>query len=187
MPEIRCSNCQQIIDANEKFCPHCGHPVKKETAGSTSFCPKCGHENPADAAFCEQCGTSLKTAGGSKEIPSSKSGTKVLHSTGSYTGTMIKGKTSKSWKIFKYTLFIIILIAIVAFIVWYNTDPNAKETLGDILFGGAVMLFFAFIIWRKSKKGGRKKKRNDDWDEDDRGTLADSDDDGDSDFDDSDD
>lgn len=185
MSQIKCPKCHKSIDSGENFCPHCGYPLKKEPAAPENTCPECGHQNPPGTTFCEQCGAPLKPGQQTKQAPVNKTGPKVLHSTGTYTGTMAKGKTSRSWKIFKYVMFIIILIAIVAFVVWFKTDPNAKETMGNVLFGGVLMLIFAFFIWRKSRKGGRKRKARPDWDDDDNETIVDSDNDDDNDFDDS--
>jgi len=177
MTQIKCENCSQVVDSSENFCPHCGHPIGDKTNQKGNFCPKCSHENPSEAAFCEQCGVQLETG---EPVPGplpEKSNSKVLHSTGSYSGTMGQGKSSKSGKIFKYILAVIILIAIAAFIAWYNSDPNAKETLGNVLFSGLFILGFGFFIWFKNRKGGRRKKSSVYRDDDGQEHFVDSDDD----------
>jgi uncharacterized membrane protein YvbJ len=177
MTQIKCLNCSQVIDSTENFCPHCGHPAGDKTTNKSNFCPECGHENPLEVAFCEQCGTSLKTGKPVPETRPEKSGSKVLHSTGSYSGTMVQGKTSKSKKIFKYIFIVLILVGIAALIVWYNSDPNAKETLGNIIFSGLFILFFGIFIWFKNRKSGRRKKSNFYRDDDGQETYVNSDDD----------
>ncbi len=184
MSQIKCPNCHQVINANENFCPHCGHAIAHESAGTDNPCPKCGHLNPLGAAFCEKCGAALKAE--RPDTGQAQSGPKVLRSAGKYSGTMVKGKTSKGWKTFKYLIIVILLIAVVAFVVWFKTDPNAGETMGNILFGAVIMLVFAFFIWRKNRKAGRKRRNSPDWDDDDD-SLINSDDDGGDTFDDSDD
>lgn len=47
----KCSNCQNPIPANAKFCPNCGTPVAVK-----KFCVNCGTELPANAKFCPNCG-----------------------------------------------------------------------------------------------------------------------------------
>ena len=187
MNQTKCQNCSQIIESSENFCPHCGHSVGDKTSKKSNSCPECGHENPLQAAFCEQCGVSLKTGESKPEPPPEKSGQKVLHSTGNYSGTMVQGKTSKAKKIFKYIFIILILTGIAAFIIWYNSDPDAKETLGNILFSGLFILFFGIFIWFKNRKSGRRKNSNFYRDDDGQENFTDSADDFDNDFSDSDD
>ena len=182
MTQIKCVNCNQIVDSCENFCPHCGHPIGDKTNQKENVCPKCSHDNPSGAAFCEQCGARLETGEPVPEPLPEKSDSNVLHSTGSYSGTMVQGKVSKSGKIFKYILIAIILIAIAALITWYNTDPNAKETLGNVLFSGLFILGFGIFIWLKNRKGGRRKRSNFNRDIDGQETFVDSDDDSDDDF-----
>ncbi len=162
-----CTKCKQPIEPGDKFCPHCGAPVQKEVE-QVKQCPKCGHENPAGAVFCENCGESLKAKGAAPTSPPEpkKDEPKTFTSAGNYSGTMVKGKTSKSWKRLKIILLIVAIIALIVFVIWYRTDPNAKEIMGNVLFGATVMLIFGFIIWRKAKKGKIKssKQRNADYD-----------------------
>ncbi len=54
MPQARCSTCAQDIPLMPARCPHCGAAVFVP-------CPFCAAENPADARFCLQCGTSLQS------------------------------------------------------------------------------------------------------------------------------
>ena len=80
---VYCAKCSNKHSVNEKFCPHCGHaynpcpkcgtdnletskrciscgtPLQVQSASST--CPNCGSPVPFGAAFCGNCGTSLKS------------------------------------------------------------------------------------------------------------------------------
>lgn len=182
MSDIKCTNCNQTVDSAENFCPHCGTSINRNTTETDNSCDKCGCKNQPEAAFCEQCGASLKSEKSTPEPKKENAGPKVLRSSGNYSGTMVKGKTSSSWGIFKYIILAIILICIIAFVVWYNTDPNAKETLGNIIFSGAVILIFGIVIWLKNRKKGRGRKRRSsgtNMSENDQHTLDDDDDDGD--------
>lgn len=186
MNTTNCIKCNQPIAVDDKFCPHCGASVK-ESKEQFQLCPKCNKENPIGVVFCENCGTSLKeikTASMSPPEPKTNE-PKTFTSAGNYSGTMVKGKTSKSWKVFKIIILIVGIIAVIAFIIWFKNDPDAKEKLGNILFGAVVMLIFGFFIWRKHRKMSKaeiiKRKReanlddlhdqdidddNGDWDDD---------------------
>jgi predicted RNA-binding Zn-ribbon protein involved in translation (DUF1610 family) len=148
MSTIKCTHCNNVVDLTENFCPHCGkvidHSTAKPSIKKENSCPQCGHDNQAESQFCEKCGVSLKI-----DKP------KTLHSKGHYSGTMIKGKPSKLGLFFKVS----IIVFIIAFIAWYNLDPDAEEMLGDILFSVGFMLVFGFFIWLKRPKGSRKKRK----------------------------
>ncbi len=45
-----CPNCNELVDANAKFCSHCG-------SNTTNTCIKCNKEINANAKFCSHCGT----------------------------------------------------------------------------------------------------------------------------------
>lgn len=85
MPQIKCPDCLNSIDANSRFCPLCGHQVilllKCEHCGKNitpkaKFCSQCGTatsekkqekvcgsckaRNLADAMYCNNCGLGLK-------------------------------------------------------------------------------------------------------------------------------
>lgn len=171
MSTISCSQCNQAVEGFDKFCPHCGSPIT-ESSADIQKCVKCLHINPAGVSFCENCGISLEEK---TSIPNAKINDepKTFKSNGNYSGTMVKSKTSKSWKIFKYIIITVVLVSVIAVVIWYKTDPDAKEKLGNILFGAIVMLIFAFLIWRKSRKNlmlsskNRKDNNDDDWDDND--------------------
>ena len=164
MSTINCDKCNKPIAKDDKFCPHCGAPVQ-QNAKEIIRCPQCKHENQAGAVFCENCGKSLKAKDAAPTSPPKpkKNEPKTFTSAGNYSGTMVKGKTSKSWKKLKIILLIVGIIALIAFVIWYKTDPNSKEIMGNVLFGAAIMLIFGFFIRRKYKKMSKaeiiKRKR----------------------------
>lgn len=47
----KCTNCQNILPLNAKFCPNCGTQVAVK-----KFCVNCGNELPENAKFCPNCG-----------------------------------------------------------------------------------------------------------------------------------
>lgn len=180
MSQIKCVKCHQNIDSSNKFCPYCGAPVQPENSDESLICPKCGYQNVSGSSFCEKCGTSLKADTSSVESQKQQS-IKTYSSTGNYSGTMVKSKSSKSYRIFKSIAITILIIAVIAFVIWYNNDPNAKETVISVLFSVGFILIFVLIIWRKSKKGkmtaSRKREANYDWDDLEEADRFDNDDD----------
>ena len=50
----KCTNCGENLTADAKFCPHCGHPADEKPQPKP--CPKCGAENLPEAMFCNHCG-----------------------------------------------------------------------------------------------------------------------------------
>ena len=183
MSQIKCKNCHQNIDSSDKFCPHCGAVVQQTTQEENIFCPKCGHPNPSGASFCEKCGTPLE--GNSDPKKTGKKPPKILSSTGTYSGTMVKSKSSKSYKIFKTIVLSVIVIGIIALIIWFKVDPDAKEKLINVLFSVGFILIFGFFIWRKNKGVSknemiRRRRRSDSdklYDKDNDSDDDDSDDD----------
>lgn len=179
--ELYCKNCNNQVNENDKFCPHCGAPV---FAGSperkaTIYCPKCNHENTNGATFCESCGTSLSATGSAKnENP----GPQTFTSAGSYSGKMIKGKTSKSWKVLLYAILSVVIIGAIALIVWFQRDPDAGEKLKNIAGGILVASIFIFFVIRGNKKGRRRRGSGYEYDQgindDDNDFSDDSSDDG---------
>ncbi len=170
MSQIKCKNCHQNIDTSDKFCPHCGELVQNSVKEEGVTCPKCGHLNPSRTSFCENCGSLISAK---KSVTSdSKPELKTFKSEGSYSGSMVKSKSSKSYKTFKIILLVLLVIGGIAFVMWFNNDPDAKEKLINVLFSAGFILVFVLIIWRKSKKGkmisSRKRKATYDWEENDR-------------------
>ncbi len=53
----QCSNCGKNLPAQAKFCSRCGHPVSETP--TSPLCPKCKTENMPGASFCNQCGERL--------------------------------------------------------------------------------------------------------------------------------
>lgn len=155
MSQTQCPKCRNVIEPNDKFCPHCGAPVLAESQEkkSTTHCPKCNHENPDGAAFCEKCGASLAVSELSKN---KKSGPQTYTSTGTYSGKMTKGKTSRGWKRMRTAIVVIILLLVVAIAIWFAVDPDAGEKLKNIGGGILVAAIFIFFVIR-GNKGKRKR------------------------------
>lgn len=53
----QCSNCGKNLTPGAHFCPKCGHPA--DEIPKPSLCGKCGSENLPGAMFCNQCGDKL--------------------------------------------------------------------------------------------------------------------------------
>ena len=51
---VFCTKCGEKVSGDEKFCPACGTPVKKD-----NVCPSCGNEIEKGTKFCDKCGASL--------------------------------------------------------------------------------------------------------------------------------
>jgi RNA polymerase subunit RPABC4/transcription elongation factor Spt4 len=52
--QLRCHKCNQLNDADSKFCKECGTSLLKSKA-----CPACNELNDPDAKFCDNCGRAL--------------------------------------------------------------------------------------------------------------------------------
>ncbi len=178
---LKCPKCHAGINQSDKFCPHCGFNLEEiSSKQSSAICSKCNHPNLQGTSFCQKCGAPL-LPGDSQKKQSKKEPHKIV-SKGNYSGTMIKGKTSRGWKIFRNIIIALIFLGIVALIIWFQVDPEAGAKLTNIAFGLGVMLIFVFFIYRASKKGKYKRKRDfdssdDDWHDDDDNDDDDDDDD----------
>ena len=53
----QCHQCGKNLPPTAKFCPRCGHPVEEEVG--PKICSKCKYENLAESIFCNQCGEKL--------------------------------------------------------------------------------------------------------------------------------
>ncbi|MCD6389130.1 MAG: SPFH domain-containing protein [Desulfobulbaceae bacterium] len=53
----QCANCGKNLTPKTRFCPQCGHPADDKP--KPRFCPKCGSENLPGATFCNQCGEKI--------------------------------------------------------------------------------------------------------------------------------
>ncbi|WP_346859221.1 zinc ribbon domain-containing protein [uncultured Draconibacterium sp.] len=172
MSTNKCPKCHNMVSVTDKFCPVCGAPLHKISSDVVS-CKSCNHQNKQGAAFCEKCGNSLGELNteAQNKIPS-ENAHKIV-SKGNYTGTMVKGKTSRGWKIFRKLIIALVLLAVVALIVWFQVDPDAGTKLKDAAMGTAFMAVFFFVGWlfMRGKKGNKY-----DWDDDQYSDVADDDD-----------
>jgi len=50
----RCENCGKNLTANARFCPRCGQATDRKPEAKK--CPHCGTENLPQSVFCNQCG-----------------------------------------------------------------------------------------------------------------------------------
>jgi len=58
--QIRCPECNTLVNATAKFCPQCGAKITLPTA--PGVCPKCNTKLPAGAKFCPACGQKITAA-----------------------------------------------------------------------------------------------------------------------------
>jgi membrane protease subunit (stomatin/prohibitin family) len=54
---MQCSNCGKNLTPGARFCSRCGHPTDEKPA--VVVCPHCKTENMPDAKFCNSCGRKL--------------------------------------------------------------------------------------------------------------------------------
>jgi membrane protease subunit (stomatin/prohibitin family) len=53
----QCQKCGKNLPPTAKFCPRCGHPVEEKVGPKT--CPKCKYQNLTESIYCNQCGEKL--------------------------------------------------------------------------------------------------------------------------------
>ena len=54
----QCSHCGKNLTPNARFCSKCGHPADEKP--QPKFCRKCGTENLPGSTFCNQCGEKIE-------------------------------------------------------------------------------------------------------------------------------
>lgn len=54
-----CPKCDKPIDADKKFCPHCGEKLSDMTLAQGAVCTNCGKQNAVTEKYCSDCGTKL--------------------------------------------------------------------------------------------------------------------------------
>lgn len=52
MPPNTCPSCNVELTGEFRFCPNCGHDLKKPIV-----CPNCEYQNESNSKFCQECGT----------------------------------------------------------------------------------------------------------------------------------
>ena len=136
---------------------------------SKSICIQCKNPIEPSDKFCPHCGSPVSSEE-KQPVSSGTKSTKTISSSGNYSGTMIKGKGAGTRKIIRNIIIAIVIIGIIALVIWIKTDPEAKQKLGNILFGFVVMAIFGAFIWRKSRKGlimsTKQRQANFDYDDD---------------------
>lgn len=56
LAEIRCRNCEHIVNQDQIFCDKCGYQLKMECVGKTNGKP-CAKLISSASKFCADCGT----------------------------------------------------------------------------------------------------------------------------------
>lgn len=59
---MKCSNCNNNIPDDSKFCNHCGPHIEENEGVTKCSNPQCGKEIPSDSKFCPFCGTKVSSA-----------------------------------------------------------------------------------------------------------------------------
>lgn len=60
--DIRCANCGNTLNENQKFCGRCGAPVSSGEPIGGNHCTRCGNELNKGAMFCNKCGSPVNSA-----------------------------------------------------------------------------------------------------------------------------
>lgn len=58
--DLKCPNCNNDIDINQKYCGVCGYLLNQPNQENTTICPKCGNAVGINDSFCQKCGHNLK-------------------------------------------------------------------------------------------------------------------------------
>lgn len=126
---------------------------------SQSVCPSCNYPVDITDKFCPGCGVLLSQTKETETVGN----VKTITSSGSYSGKMMKGKTSRGWKFFRNVIISIILLGIIVLIIWFQVDPEAGKKLTDALMGIGFMAVFFFVGWlfMRGKKGRRGSNYDD--------------------------
>jgi len=125
-------------------------------------CVKCQSDLSDNDKFCPTCGNSvIAEISGLKEEEKIKNN--IIASSGNFTGTLVKGKKSKAFKMLRNIIIAAILLAIISVIIWFQIDPDAGKKIMDVLFGVVFMAFFFLVGWLFMR--GKKGKSNN-WDDD---------------------
>ena len=171
MSQTQCPKCRNVIEPNDKFCPHCGENLEKSTVNEEQSieCSQCGKMNSLGATFCEHCGSKLLSEPSNQQ--SKKPEPHKIVSKGSYSGKMNTGK-SKLLKRLIIAVITVVVIGVLAIIIWFQVDDNAEDKLKEALRipGTIVIVGFAIYvaIFGKTKKGrSRGGYDDDDYDDDD--------------------
>ncbi|MCF6333223.1 MAG: zinc ribbon domain-containing protein [Draconibacterium sp.] len=126
---------------------------------STITCTQCNKLVESSDKFCQHCGTPILQTTGPESNPTAPKSSKTITSSGNYSGTMIKGKGSRTRKTIRNIVIGIVLGGIITLIIWFQVDPEAGKKLTNVAFGFGFILVFVFFIYRAAKKGKYKKKR----------------------------
>lgn len=125
-------------------------------------CAKCQSDLNHNDKFCPTCGNPTNL-GSEDPIKEEKTGTNTISSTGTYSGTLVKGRKSKTFKILRNIIITAVVMAIMAVIIWFQVDPDAGKKVADVFLGVIFMAFFFLVGWLFMR--GKKGKSNN-WDDD---------------------
>lgn len=168
---MECPKCDKKIEPGDKFCPHCGENLEqKNVVGQSRSCTQCGKSIELNATFCEHCGA--KISPNQSSAKNEKPEPHKIVSKGAYSGKMNTGR-SKFRKRLIWSVIIIVLIAALSILIWFQVDDNAEEKLKEALRIPVAVVLIGFalyvMIFGKSKKGrfrgGDDGDYDDDWDD----------------------
>ncbi|MBM3132303.1 MAG: zinc ribbon domain-containing protein [Chloroflexi bacterium] len=113
------------------------------------FCNKCGAENPADGAFCQKCGASLKAAA-AKAAPAKAADVDTTPRPG--VGDMLKALQIPGLLMYGAltALVIALLIGILDATDSYDASEFFKALLQGVLVAGVLAGLSALITSRKA-------------------------------------
>ena len=110
------------------------------------ICKSCQTVLSFDDKFCPSCGSPFRVKNDETQ-KDKKVKTDTISSSGNYSGTMVKGKKTRAFKIFRNAIVSLVLAVVLAVVIWFQVDPDAGKKLKDVFFGTVFMIFFFFVGW----------------------------------------
>lgn len=118
-------------------------------------CNACDFTITESDRFCPNCGKPVSQEQTESTGPDSGESRKVIQSTGTYSGKMIKSKGRTLRKMFFRTLFLIIIAVIAYLVYWFKTDPKAGQKVIEVVGGIVVMGIILGLGYLFSRKRGK--------------------------------